>query len=116
MLPLGRLRDLDQLGKGTAELLGLGLVLVEVLVVDTGWAINDVRQNNLLEYMRHLPTIVMESRNATLFVIAYHLVDPGLLLRGCQAPAKISGLGNRCGEKRAQLLHKRVISMLKRIE
>ena len=111
-----RLHDLGQLREGTTELLGLGLILVEVLKVNTSWAVNDVGKNDLMKYMRHLPTIVMESRNTTLLVIAYHLVDPGLLLQGRQAPAKISGLGDGCGEKRAQLLHKRVIGTLKRIE
>ena len=77
---LGRLRDLDQLRKSTTELLGLGLTPVEVLEVDTSWAVNDVRENDLLKYMRHLPTIVMESRNAMLLIIAYRLVDPSLLL------------------------------------
>ena len=99
-----------------SELFGFGLTLVEVLEVNTSWAVNDVWENKLIEYMSHLPTIVMKSRNATLLVIAYHLVDPGLLLRNCQALAKISGLGNGCREKRAQLLHKRINSLLKRIE
>jgi hypothetical protein len=58
------------------------------------WAVNDVGENDLLKYMRHLSTIVMESQDTTLLIIAYHLVDPGLLLRGRQAPAKIGGLGN----------------------
>jgi hypothetical protein len=111
-----QLRDLDQERESTTELLRLGLTPVEVLKVDTSWTVNDVWENDLLEYMRHLPTIVMKSRNATLVVIVYHLVDPGLLLRDRQAPAKIGGLGNGYREKGAQLLHKRVISTLKRIE
>ena len=75
-----RLRDLGQLREGTTELLGLGLVLVEVLEGNTSWVVNDVGKNDLMKYMHHLPTIVMERRNTTLHVIAYHLVDPCLLL------------------------------------
>ena len=51
-------------------LLKLGLTPIKVLEVDMTWTINDVWENDLLKYMRHLPTIVMKSRNATLLVIA----------------------------------------------
>ena len=56
-----QLRDLDQLRESTAELLRLGLTLVKVLEVDLSWTVNDVWDNDLLEHMSHLPTIVMKS-------------------------------------------------------
>ena len=75
-----RLRDLDYERESTSELLGFSFTPVKVLEVDTSGAVNDVWENDLIKYMSHLPTIMMTSRNATLLLIAYHLVDPSSFL------------------------------------
>ena len=55
---------------------------IEILVVDMNRPMGDVRHDNRFEYMSHVITIVVESRDTTLLMITYHLVDPGLLLGG----------------------------------
>ena len=50
--------------------------------IGTNRTIGDVRQDKRFEYMSHVITIVVESRNTALLVIMYHLVDLGLLLKG----------------------------------
>ena len=75
-----QLQDLDQKRESTSELFDFGFTPVEVLELNTSWAVNDVWENELLKYMSRLPMIMIKSRNATLLVIAYHLIDPGVFL------------------------------------
>ena len=77
-----RLREFDEKRECSRELLRLGSTPIEILEVDTGSTISDVRKDNRFEYMSHLTTIVVESRNTTLLVITHHLADPSLLLGG----------------------------------
>ena len=73
---LASLREFDEKRKCSPELLRLSNLPIEILEVDTGSTIRDVRKNNRLKYMCHLPTIVVERGNTMLLAIMYHLVEP----------------------------------------
>ena len=100
-LVLARLREFDEKRKCSPVLLGLGSILIEFLEVDAGSTISDLRKNNRFEHMCHLPTIMVESRNTTLPVITYHLVEPGFLLGDCHTLPQIDGFGNLGQQERA---------------
>ena len=76
------LQEFDDKRECSSELPRLGSTPIEILEVDTGGMISDVWKENRFEYMNHVITIVVESRNTTLLMIMYHLVDLGLLRGG----------------------------------
>ena len=92
---LARLREFNEKRKCSPELLGLGIIPIEILEVDKGSMISDVRKKNRCEHMCHLQTIMLESRNTTLLVTMHHL------LRDCQTLPHIDGFGNLGQQERA---------------
>ena len=90
LLDLG---SFDEKRESSGELLKLGSTLIEILEVNTKGPIGHVRRDNRFEYMSHVITTVVESRDTTLLMITYHLVDPHLLLRGSKTFLRIVVLG-----------------------